>query len=72
MPLFATATPPLSLDVGGSLVMCSATCQSIASLCSNSRCRNAATSSSKRRAAGVDRSSAPHRVDSLNHADRSA
>jgi hypothetical protein len=70
MPLFATATPPLSLDVGGSLVMCSATCQSIAPLCSNSRCRNAP--SSKCRAAGVDRLSAPHRVDSLNHAGRSA
>ncbi len=70
MPLFATATPPLSLDVGGSSVMCSATCQSIASLCSNSRCRNATLS--KCRAAGVDRLSAPHRVDSLNHAGRSA
>ena len=69
MPLFATATPRLSLDVGVSSVMCSATCQSIASLCSNSRCRNA--TSSKRHAAGMDRLSAPHRVDSLNHAGRS-
>ena len=62
MPLFATAAPPLSLDVGGSSVMC----QSIASLCSNFRRRNAAISSSKRRAAGMDRSSAPHRDESLN------
>ena len=70
MSLFGTATPPLSLDASGSPVASLAACQSIASLCSNSRCRNA--TSSKRRAAGTDRLSAPHRVDSLNHADRSA
>jgi hypothetical protein len=58
----------LSLDVDGSSVMC----QSIASLCSNSRRRNAAISSSKRRTAGMDRSSVPHRDDSLNPTGRLA